>query len=210
MPYPVLYSFRRCPYAIRARMALRYATIPVRIREIVLKNKPKALFEASPKGTVPVLELGHGQVIDESLDIMLWALSASDSDGWFRKHDQPRIKQWVETNDQLFKPLLDKYKYPQRSEKKDPIYYRNQALPFLENLNDALGKHQWLVSEQISLADVALFPFIRQFAMVDPHWFWQTSLSKLQAWLQCLLESDLFLSVMKKYEPWSGEEEPLL
>ena len=210
MTYPVLYSFNRCPYAIRARMALRYANIRVRIREVVLKNKPAAMLEASPKGTVPVLQLNNGQVIDESLDIMLWALSHSDPDGWFEEKDQPIIKQWIESNDQLFKPILDNYKYPQRSEKQDPIYYRNQAIPFLESLNEAIDKHQWLVREKICLADVALFPFIRQFAMVDSDWFWQTSLSKLHTWLQRLLESNLFLSAMKKYEPWKGEEEPLL
>lgn len=210
MTHPVLYSFNRCPYAIRARMVLRYADITVRIREIALKNKPEAMFEASPKGTVPILQLNDGQVIDESLDIMLWALSHSDPDDWFSEKDQLRITQLIAINDREFKPLLDNYKYPQRSIKQDPIYYRNQAIPYLENLNEAIDKHQWLVREQICLADVALFPFIRQFAMVDSDWFWQTSLSKLHTWLQGLLESELFLSVMKKYEPWSGEKEPLL
>lgn len=210
MTHPVLYSFRRCPYAIRARMALRYAGITIRIREIELKNKPAAMLEVSPKGTVPVLELGNGQVIDESLDIMLWALSFSDPSGWLKSEDQPAIHQWITSNDQLFKPLLDNYKYPQRSKEQDPIYYRNQAMSFLESINEALNKHQWLVSEKPCLADVALFPFIRQFSMVDSDWFWQNSLQKLHAWLQRMLELEIFLSVMKKYETWTGEEEPLL
>lgn len=210
MPYPVLYTFRRCPFAIRARMALRYANITVRIREVALKNKTAAMLEASPKGTVPILELSNGLVIDESMDIMYWALTRSDPDNWLKEDEQVTLKQWIATNDLQFKPLLDNYKYPQRSDKQDPIFYRNQSMPYLLSLNDALSQHQWLLGEHMGLADVALFPFIRQFAMVDSDWFWSTSLSRVQVWLQCLLDTDLFLSVMKKYQPWSGEDEPLL
>jgi glutathione S-transferase len=210
MTYPILYTFRRCPYAIRARMALRYANITVRIREIVLRNKPESMLAYSPKGTVPVLILSDGLVIDQSQDIMRWALKNSDPDAWLREEDQGQIHQLIEDNDNKFKPLLDNYKYPQNSEKQDSAYYRNQAIPYLQTLNDSLGQHRWLLGEHISLADVALFPFIRQFAMVDKDWFWQSSLLSLQTWLQYLLDSDLFLSVMKKYQPWEGEEELLL
>ena len=210
MTYPILYTFRRCPYAIRARMALRYANITVRIREIVLRNKPESMLAYSPKGTVPVLILNDGLVIDQSQDIMRWALKNADPDGWLREEYQVNINQLIEDNDNKFKPLLDNYKYPQNSEKKDGAYYRNQAIPYLQALNDSVSQHRWLLGEHISLADVALFPFIRQFAMVDKDWFWQTSLPSLQTWLQYLLDSDLFLSVMKKYHPWQGEEELLL
>ncbi len=191
-------------------MTLRYANITVRVREVVLKTKPAQMLARSPKGTVPVLVLNDGLVIDESLDIMYWALACFDPDNWLQEHGQEKIKQWIDTNDNQFKPILDNYKYPQRSEDQEAIYYRNQAMPFLQSLNNALTKHRWLLGERISLADVALFPFIRQFAMVDRDWFWQTPLLGLQTWLQCLIESDLFVSVMKKYHPWAGEEEPLL
>lgn len=210
MLYPVLYTFRRCPYAIRARMALRYANITVRIREVSLKTKPVSMLARSSKGTVPVLVLSNGLVIDESLEIMYWALSCSDPDNWLSEKDPIQIKHWIDFNDHQFKSLLDHYKYPQRSEKQDATYYRDQAMPYLQSLNDALIKHRWVLGEHMSVVDVALFPFIRQFAMVNPDWFWQTHLSSLQAWLQGLLESDLFLSVMQKYPPWIGEKEPQL
>lgn len=210
MSYPVLYTFRRCPYAIRARMALRYANITVRVREVELKNKTAAMLDVSPKGTVPILQLTNGLVIDESLDIMYWALACSDPNGWLKDGEQATIKQWITINDVQFKPLLDSYKYPQRTEKQDPIFYRNQSMPYLLSLNSALNEHQWLLGDHMGLTDVALFPFIRQFAMVDSDWFWKSDLSALQNWLQCLIDSDLFLSVMKKYLPWEGQDEPLL
>ena len=209
-PYPVLYTFRRCPFAIRARMALRYANVTVRIREVELKNKTAAMLEASAKGTVPILQLTNGLVIDESMEIMYWALTRSDPDSWLKEGNQETTKQWIATNDLKFKPLLDNYKYPQRSDQQDPIFYRNQSMPYLLSLNNALSQHQWILGEHMGLVDVALFPFIRQFAMVDSDWFWNTSLPRLQEWLQCLLDTELFSSVMKKYQPWNGEEEPLL
>ena len=209
MSYPVFYSFRRCPYAIRARMALRYAGVTVHLREVVLKQKPKALLDISPKGTVPVLQLENGQVIDESLDIMLWALACSDPDKWLSEKYRSEMKPLIDKNDQHFKPILDHYKYPQQSEKQDPLYYRDQALPFLQGLDDALVQHDWLMGEHMGLADVALFPFLRQFAMVDSNWFWQSSFVNLQIWLKRFLESELFLSVMVKYKPWDGQDELL-
>ncbi|MBA2649547.1 MAG: glutathione S-transferase N-terminal domain-containing protein [Legionella sp.] len=210
MTYPILYSFRRCPYAIRARMALRYADITVRIREVELKNKTASMLIASPKGTVPILQLEEGQVIDESLQIMFWALTQSDPDGWLKHVTPAIIRQWIETNDVHFKPLLDGYKYTQYSEKQNSIVYRDHSMPYLQSLNDVLIHHQWLLGENMSIVDVALFPFVRQFSMVDPDWFWKTALTGVHAWLQCQLDSDLFTSVMKKYKPWTGESEDLL
>lgn len=210
MAYPVLYTFRRCPYAIRARMTLRYAGIKVRIREVALKHKPQAMLDASPKGTVPVLVLDDGTVIEESTDIMYWALHQSDPNQWNHPVYQRDSVKLIRINDKEFKPLLDNYKYPQSSEKQDPVYYRDQTQPYLQMLNHRLSGSPFLFGTTINIADVALFPFIRQFAMVDKEWFDQTPYVDLQKWLQTLLGSDLFNAVMKKYQPWDGQEEPVL
>lgn len=206
----ILYSFRRCPYAIRARMALYYAGVKVHIREILLKDKPQAMLKASPKGTVPVLVMPDDNVIDESLGIMRWALTQSDPDGWYTQNLQQQSDMLIQINDNEFKPILDSYKYPQRSEKQDPFYYREQAFPYLQTLNDKLSTTQYLISNTINIADVALFPFIRQFAMVDTHWFDNIPCPYLQAWLSRFITSDLFTAVMEKYVPWTGGLEPVL
>ncbi len=206
-----LYSFRRCPYAIRARMALNYAGIEVGIREVKLSNKPTELINVSPKGTVPVLVTDSGKVIDESLDIMLWALAQSDCENWLQADLQQQNFDLIQENDLEFKPILDSYKYPQRSEVGDPLFYRKQALPFLEKLNTKLLDCQFLFSDKPCLADIALFPFVRQFCMVDKDWFMQSNLKPLITWLAFFLDSPLFIIVMKKYSPWkTGDIEPLL
>lgn len=191
---PILYTFRRCPYAIRARMALAYAGILTDQREVDLKNKPPELVIASPKATVPVLILDDGRIIDESIDIMRWALEQSDPDGW----QKPDCGELIYLNDTSFKLILDNYKYPERSENKDPIYYRDQAKIYLNHLNSLLKQNQYLIADEISLADVALFPFIRQFYSIDKEWFKQSGYKKLNSWLNAFLNSELFLQVMKK------------
>lgn len=206
-----LYSFRRCPYAIRARMALKYAGIEVGIREVKLSNKPIELIMASEKATVPVLVTDSGKVIDESLDIMLWALEQSDPDNWLKPDSQQQIFNLIQQNDFEFKPILDSYKYPQNSEVGDPLFYRKQALIFLDELNATLLNSQYLLSDKPCLADIAIFPFIRQFCMVDKDWFMQSQFKRLIFWLEFFLESPVFLTVMKKYSPWKvGDKEPLL
>lgn len=206
-----LYSFRRCPYAIRARMAIQYSGVEVLIREVKLSNKPKELMMASEKATVPVLVTDFGAVIDESLDIMLWALDQSDPDNWLNTELEQHIFDMIRQNDLEFKPILDNYKYPQSSELGDPLLYRNQALDFLNELNEQLIRSQYLLSDKPCLADIALFPFIRHFCMVDKDWFMQSHLKQLIVWLENFLESTLFVSVMKKYSPWNpGDKEPLL
>lgn len=206
-----LYSFRRCPYAIRARMALKYADIGVGIREVKLGNKPIELIMASEKATVPVLVTDSGKVIDESLDIMLWALEQSDPDNWLTPDSQQQIFNLIQQNDFEFKPILDGYKYPQNSEVGDSLFYRKQALSVLDELNAKLLNSQYLLSDQPCLADIAIFPFIRQFCMVDQDWFMQSKFKRLTIWLKFFLESPLFLSVMEKYSPWkAGDKEPLL
>ena len=191
-----LYSFRRCPYAMRARMALRYSGVPVDIVEVSLKAKPAEMLAISPKGTVPVLDAG-GRVIDESLEIMRWALAQHDPDDWLLGGDS-RIAGLIEANDQGFKVHLNRYKYAERYPEQPMEVYRAEGALFLQQLDELLEGRDYLLSDHLSLADVALLPFVRQFAHVDREWFAQTPYVRLQAWLQRLLESELFTAIMKK------------
>lgn len=191
-----LYSFRRCPYAMRARMALRYSGVPVEIVEVSLKAKPAEMLAISPKGTVPVLN-AEGRVIDESLEIMRWALAQNDPDGWLLE-DDARIAELIEANDQGFKVHLNRYKYAERYPEQPMEVYRAQGELFLQRLDELLTDREYLLADHLSLADVALLPFVRQFAHVDREWFAQTPYVRLQAWLQRLLESELFTAIMKK------------
>ncbi|MFJ2386779.1 glutathione S-transferase [Pseudomonas koreensis] len=191
-----LYSFRRCPYAMRARMALRYSGVPVEIVEVSLKAKPAEMLAISPKGTVPVLD-ANGRVIDESLEIMRWALAQHDPQGWLLGGD-PRIAELIEANDQAFKVHLNRYKYAERYPEQPMEVYRAEGALFLQRLEELLTDRDYLLTDHLSLADVALLPFVRQFAHVDREWFAQTPYVRLQAWLQRFLESNLFTSIMKK------------
>ena len=193
---PVLYSFRRCPYAIRARMAIIYAGISVEIREVELKNKPEHLLLISPKGTVPVLQLLEGGVIEESLDIMTWALKKNDPERWLIVGKE--ADQLIKMNDGHFKYYLDRYKYADRYPNYSQKHYRQQAEVFLTELESRLVNNKYLCGNSMSLADVAIFPFIRQFVSVDKDWFQMTPFQALSNWLQTLLTSELFGSVMKK------------
>lgn len=195
-----LYSFRRCPYAMRARMALRYSGVPVQIVEVSLKAKPAEMLALSSKGTVPVLEV-EGRVIDESLAIMHWALAQHDPEDWLLKDDpagQQRIAELIEENDQVFKVHLNRYKYAERYPEQPMEHYRAEGEVFLRKLDELLEGPGYLLAGHISLADVALMPFVRQFAHVDREWFGQTPYVRLQVWLQRFLNSDLFTAVMKK------------
>ena len=197
MQLPLLYSYRRCPYAMRARMALKYANINVEIVEITLKDKPAAMLKASPKGTVPVLVLPSGAVIEQSLDIMHWALQQSDKASWLAL-DKQLIYALIAENDGSFKQALDKYKYANRFPEQSAEIYREQGEVFLQKLESLLNQSEYLISAQLSIADVAIFPFIRQFAAVNQSWFENTPYPKLIAWLQQLTHSALFLSIMHK------------
>ncbi|CAI8779273.1 glutathione S-transferase [Pseudomonas chlororaphis] len=195
-----LYSFRRCPYAMRARLALRYSGVPLEIVEVSLKAKPAAMLALSPKGTVPVLSV-DGRVIDESLDIMRWALAQHDPQDWLLKDDGPaqqRIEALIAENDQVFKLHLNRYKYAERYPEQPMEYYRSQGEVFLRQLDELLSQRDYLLAEHPSLADMALAPFVRQFAHVDREWFAQTPYRNLQRWLQRFLESELFTQVMAK------------
>jgi glutathione S-transferase len=195
-----LYSFRRCPYAMRARMALRYCGVAVNIVEVSLKAKPAEMLALSSKGTVPVLSV-DGQVIDESLAIMHWALAQSDPQDWLLKDDpvgQHHIAELIEENDQVFKVHLNRYKYAERYPEQPMAFYRAEGEVFLRRLDELLEGRDYLLAEHPSLADVALMPFVRQFAHVDREWFGQTPYHRLQGWLQRFLESELFIGVMQK------------
>lgn len=195
---PILYSYRRCPYAMRARMALQYAGIAVEIREIALRHKPQHMVALSPKATVPVLVLADETVIDESLDIMFWALSQQDTDGWL-DIDLATAKALIQINDGWFKKALDAYKYAERHPEKTQAEHRALGEVFLEQLEGLLQQQQGLCGSLPSLADIAIFPFIRQFKGVDSEWFEAAPYPKLNSWLTTLIQSDLFIRIMQKH-----------
>ena len=201
---PILYTFRRCPYAIRARLAIKVSGIEVETREVDLRNKPQAMLECSPKGTVPVLQLADGSVIDESLDIMRWALSIHDPDGWIKSNPQwaTDAASLIDENDGAFKRCLDRYKYPGRGQQNPQAHagekYRDEAGAFLRTLTARLGRHKFLMDDTLSLPDAAIVPFVRQFARIDQAWFDATYDGPLSVWLDRMVRTPLFLSVMQK------------
>ena len=197
---PVLYSFRRCPYAIRARMAVAAAGIEVTIREVLLKDKPPELIAASVKATVPVLVLPDGNVIDESLGVMDWALSQRDPLGWLS--GEGFSSDWIQTCDDEFKYWLDRYKYADRHPEHAAEHYRREAEVFLRKIEDRLTGFPWLGGEAPSVTDVALFPFVRQFASVEPAWWQGAPYPSTRIWLAQWLEGPLFSAVMTKYPRW--------
>ena len=202
---PLLYSFRRCPYAMRARLALLYAAGPqVALREVVLRNKPDAFLRASPSGTVPCLVLPDS-VIDESLDIMVWAFGSSDPLGLSTM--PPQGWAWIERCDGPFKDDLGRTKYSSRYPDLDATVSRDRAAEFLQDLNDQIGT---FILDRPSLADLAIAPFVRQFAFIDKPWFDAQSWPQLQHWLNRFLTSDGFASIMEKYPPWAdaGQSQP--
>jgi glutathione S-transferase len=207
----ILYSFRRCPYAIRARMAIRASGISVELREVVFRNKPKQMLKLSAKGTVPVVQLADGQVLDESLDIMFWALGENDPMNLIAERYMSAGCALIQINDTQFKPCLDKYKYAVRFPEQTEAQYRQQCEFYLTLLNDKLKVNRYLLASRLSFADLAIFPFIRQFASVDKDWFDASGYQYLIQWLHLMAESELFKEVMAKYSPWQGlKEAPLI
>ncbi|MFN2100965.1 glutathione S-transferase [Altererythrobacter sp. MF3-039] len=201
---PILYSFRRCPYAMRARLALWIAGIDMILREVKLADKPPALLEISPKGTVPVLISADGPLLDESIDIMRWALGRNDPEGWLEGDD----RELLELIDGPFKHHLDRYKYSTRYDT-EPLEHRAAALKILRELDARLEPHGQLCGETRTLADMASFTFIRQFANHDRAWFDALDLPHLHTWLDGHLKSDIFKAIMPKFAPWKAGDEPL-
>ncbi len=197
----ILYSYRRCPYAMRARIALKYSDIDVEHREIELRNKPQSMLLASPKGTVPVLCIGD-RVLDQSVDIMRWAIDQSDPAGWGNV-DDAMAQAWIQKNDGPFKVLLDQYKYPNRFPELDQAAVLKEALQImLLPMEQSLQATQYLMGDQMTWVDVAIFPFIRQFSMVDLKGFDDLPIPAVKKWLAQHIESELFHSVMHKYPVW--------
>jgi glutathione S-transferase len=193
---PILYSFRRCPYAMRARLALQVSGVAVELREVVLRDKPQAFLDVSPSATVPCL-VTEAAVIDESLDIMLWALKENDPEGWLAMPKQGYA--WIERADGPFKQALDRTKYETRYPGSDPTAERAKASVFLSDLNAQIDT--WMFGRE-SLADNAILPFVRQFAFIDKDWFDAQPWPNLQAWLKRFLASPYFAAIMDKYPAW--------
>jgi glutathione S-transferase len=210
---PILYSFRRCPYAMRARMSLLIAGIPVELREVALRNKPAELLALSPKATLPVLELTDGSVLEESLDIMRWAWQQVDDESGVQYVSQEQIEKLLNPLEQekgSFKILLDKYKYAERHPEKTAAEYRSDAEEYLRELTLQLGDQKFLFGDQWSFVDIAIAPFIRQFMRVDQEWFNQCEHQTLRQWLLRILESKEFQLCMKKIKPWHADSKPVL
>lgn len=211
-PLPILYSFRRCPYAMRARLALLASGQVCELREVVLARKPQALREASTKATVPVLVLADGQVIDQSLDIMRWALRRHDPQQWWPTDDnaQTQILALVAMCDGAFKFHLDRYKYPQRFGLTDATPHREQGAQWLFDLNRRLLATPFLTGETEHLADAAIAPFVRQYAHTDPAWFAHQDWRALLTWLMAFENSTSYQLAMQKYAPWQPGQTPKL
>jgi glutathione S-transferase len=204
MNHPILYSFRRCPYAMRARMALWVSGQVCELREVVLKNKPAHMLSISPKGTVPVLLLPDGRVLEESLEIMEWGLAKKDPHDWLKpdRDGLEETKKWIARCDGDFKHHLDRTKYATRYEGADPEVHRQDAELFLATLDQRLGDSNYLFGSRLTFGDAAIAPFIRQFAFIDENRFDASPFPHLQNWLKRFLDSKLFNQIMDKYAPW--------
>ncbi|MFP3385808.1 glutathione S-transferase [Tritonibacter sp. SIMBA_163] len=206
-PRPILWSFRRCPYAMRARMAVLSADLAVELREIKLKDKPQAFLAASPSATVPNLQAGDLN-FDESLDIMRWALDQSDPHGLL---NMPSIGETlIAQNDGPFKTALDHTKYATRYPDLNPQSERAQASDFIHSLDTRLAKHPFLTGDRPTLADIAIFPFVRQFAHIDRAWFDAQSWPNVISWLDGFLQSADFQTAMTKVAVWEEGARPYL
>ena len=207
---PILYSFRRCPYAMRARMAIHISGQRCELREVLLRDKPPSMLEYSAKGTVPVLILQDDKVIDESLDVIDWALNLNDPDDWQRSKDKEKTKELIKINDGEFKYHLDRYKYSKRYDNEDPEFHRKKCLKFIESINNELNNSEYIFDDNISYADIVLLPFIRQFRIADIEWFDSLPYDNLKKWLSSFLNSSLLNSIMKKYDLWKEGDKSIV
>lgn len=211
MNTPVLYSFRRCPYCMRAHMALKKSGIKVELREVKLSDMPEEATTISPKATVPILVLPDGSFIDESLDIVKWALEQNDPDKWLGENKEHLLdtEMLVETNDFSFKEDLDHYKYADRHPEQTELEYRQACEEFIEELEEMLTENNYLLSDQLTAADISVFSFVRQFSMVDKDWFDQAPYPKVQRWLDEIVSSEFFQSVFQKHALWQRGDSPI-
>lgn len=204
---PILYSFRRCPYAMRARLAVVHAGLACELREVNLRDKPQALRDASPKATVPVLVLADGSVIEQSLEIMLHALQANDPDGWLQPTagSLDEMLALITANDQDFKPALDACKYPERHDAATVQAAQQEAQRWMQGLDAQLATSGYLFGQHPSLADMALRPFVRQYARIDEASWADQAWPHLQAWLQRWIDSALFAETMQTHSAWQAD-----
>lgn len=210
---PIIYSLRNCPYAMRARLAIFKAQQTVLLRDLVLSNKPAEMIAVSPKGTVPVLVLTNGRVIEESLEVMLWALQQTDPDDLFHCDDEgalPAMLSLISTFDNDFKTSLEAYKCAKRYQEDNVDECRIVCQQYIEQLEQRLTEHRFLMSDKESLADIALVPFIRQFARVERQWYLQSPYPKVRRWLNSYLQSPVFTKVMAKHPLWVDNHEDVL
>ncbi|WND03446.1 glutathione S-transferase N-terminal domain-containing protein [Temperatibacter marinus] len=205
---PVLYSFRRCPYAMRARLAIKSSGFSVEIREVVLRDKPQAMLSISPKATVPVLVVSPDLLLEESLDVMRYILGKHDPQSWLSS-DTEKAKPLLEGLHAFFIPELNKYKYAKRDyDNIDPLIHREKALSYLRELDQKLANGRGLITKEKGFVDYVILPFVRQFSMVEQAWFNDQDLPNLRPWLKTFLEGDLFQSIMTKYSQWHEGDEP--
>ncbi|AGP48505.1 glutathione S-transferase [Psychrobacter sp. G] len=208
--YHCLYSFRRCPYAMRARLGILFAELQVELREITLKNKPSQMLAISPKGTVPVLQLVDRTVIEESREIMIWALEQQDPQGLLDAEVLQQANALIDKNDNEFKYWLDRYKYADRHTDMTQTEYRQKGEIFLKVLEELLTKNPYLLGETVTIADIGIMPFVRQFAHVDRNVFYSLPYPNLQRWLQDWLQHPFFLQTMTKFQPWQDGDEAVI
>jgi glutathione S-transferase len=202
--YQILYSFRRCPYAMRARLALMVSGQKWELREVVLRDKPQALLDASAKATVPLLIAPDGRVLDESLDIMVWVLQQHDPEHWLTPQSGSlgAMLSLIAQCDGEFKFHLDRYKYPERYDNADAQAHRAAGAGFLQMLDGQLCEAPYLFGKHATLADMAIAPFVRQFAHANQDWFYAQTFPSLQAWLLAIVDSEMFSRMMQKYPQW--------
>jgi glutathione S-transferase len=200
----VLYSFRRCPYAMRARLALRVSGLVYEHREVALKSKPAEMLAVSPKGTVPVMCLSTGEVLEQSLDIMLWALRLKDPEGWLPQSPDAwqRVEAVIAKNDGEFKADLDRYKYPQRFGLMSGLAPRDAGAVWLRELDQRLQQSVYLSGDRSGLLDACVAPFVRQYARTDRAWFDAQPWHRLSTWLIAFENSEAFVAVMHKHPMW--------
>ncbi len=191
---------------MRAHMALKYSGLKVELREVDLKNMPDEALVKSAKATVPILVLADGSIIDESWDIMKWALAQNDPDNWLDEANDNLLAAEIltETNDFSFKADLDHYKYANRYPEQSEEYYRVACEEFIEELEDMLTENKFLLTNKLTLADISVFPFVRQFSLVNKAWFNQAPYPKVQIWLETLVNSDLFQHIFQKHDVWKA------
>ncbi len=204
MNHPVLYSFRRCPYCMRAHMGLKKSGLKIELREVNLKEMPDEILKVSTKKTVPVLVLPGEIVFDESWDILKWALDQKDPDNWLGENKQFLLdaEMLVETNDFSFKNDLDLYKYADRFPEHSEEHYRHACEEFIKELEAMLSVNNSLLADQLTIADIAVFPFVRQFSLVDKSWFDQSPYTNVQQWLENLINTKLFQNIFQKHNNW--------